>query len=124
MKRYHVMAKRRNKDQPWSEWTLVNNYNRAEEHARYVEEVGYAANIEIKEPGVEELWNILGTSYEGKEKADAILDAGFRKQDVVIDEFKRRFEFYLQDIEFSLGQTNGIQYALKKATEEMKGENK
>ena len=39
----------------------------------------------------------------------------------VIKEFVKRFEFHLGNSTFTLGQTNDIQYALKKATEEMKG---
>lgn len=46
------------------------------------------------------------------------------KQNEVIKEFIKRFEKYIGNCTFTMGQTNDIQYALKKAAEEMKGENK
>ena len=39
----------------------------------------------------------------------------------VVKEFTRRFEMYIGNCTFTLGQTNDIQYALKKATEDMIG---
>ena len=36
----------------------------------------------------------------------------------VIKEFVKRFEYYIGNCTFTMGQTNDIQYALKKATEE------
>ena len=39
----------------------------------------------------------------------------------VIKEFVKRFEGYIGNCTFSMGQANDIQYALKKATEEMEG---
>lgn len=118
-KRYAVKAKRKKFKQPWSDWTESNNWNRTTEIARHIEELGYSSVIEIKEPGVTELWEILDATCVAKEMTDAILDLGFRKQDAVINEFISRLEFHLKDIKFTLGQTNDIQYALKKAKEEM-----
>lgn len=40
----------------------------------------------------------------------------------IIKQFVRRFESYIGNCTFTMGQTNDIQYALKKATEEMVGE--
>lgn len=40
----------------------------------------------------------------------------------IIKQFVRRFEKYIGNCTFTMGQTNDIQYALKKATEEMVGE--
>lgn len=80
-KRYTVQAKRRNTDEPWSDWTDTNNYRQAVNHACHVEEVGYLATIVVREKQVEELWDILGKNEH--EKVDAILDAGFRKQNEV-----------------------------------------
>lgn len=54
--------------------------------------------------------------------AETIYDAGYRKQSDVIKEFVKRFEKYIGNCTFTFGQTNDIQYALKKATEEMIGE--
>lgn len=53
--------------------------------------------------------------------AKALYNTGYRKQSEVVKEFVKRFEYHLKDATFTLGQTNDIQYALKKATEEMKG---
>ena len=48
---------------------------------------------------------------------------GCRKvgQDEIIKEFVKRFEYYIGNCTFTVGQVNDIQYALKKATEEMEG---
>ena len=86
LKRYCVQAKRKNTNEKWSEWTNVNNYNDAERHACHVEELGYAAKIVVKDKDVEELRGIFGNSFESAEYADAVLDAGFRKQSDVIGE--------------------------------------
>ncbi len=51
-----------------------------------------------------------------------LLAAGYRKQSEVIKEFVIRFERYIGNCTFTMGQTNDIQYALKKAREEMIGE--
>lgn len=83
-KRYTVVAKRRNTDEPWSDWTDCNNYQRAVQHACHVEELGYRAYIVVREKQIEELWDILG-KFE-HEKADAVFDAGFRKQSEVAKE--------------------------------------
>lgn len=53
--------------------------------------------------------------------ATAFYNAGYSKQNEIIKEFTKRFEYHLRNATFTLGQTNDIQYALKKATEEMKG---
>ncbi len=53
--------------------------------------------------------------------ADMLYNAGYRKQSEVIDEFVKLFEKYIGNCTFTMGQTYDIQYALKKATEEMKG---
>ena len=88
-KRYDVQAKRRNSNEEWSEWTSVNNYRDAVNHACKVEELGYDANIVIKDKAVEELRGIFGNSFESADFADAVLDAGFRKQSEVIREVMR-----------------------------------
>lgn len=86
-KRYTVQAKRRNTHEPWSEWTNIDNYRDAVNHACHVEELGYAAKIVVKDEAVEELRSILGgNSFQSAEYADAILDAGFRKESEVIKE--------------------------------------
>ena len=118
-KRYAVMARRKNFKQPWSDWMESNNWNRAIEIACHVEELGYSSIIEITEPGINELWEILDTTCVAKEMTDAILDLGFRKQDAVINEFINRLGYYLKDIRFTPGQINDILYALKKVKEEM-----
>lgn len=84
-KRYLIQAKRKNTKQPWSEWTSVDNYRRAEHHAKRVEELGYSTRIEI-DPQVKELWAILNGSNQAIEQTDAILDANFRKYEVVARE--------------------------------------
>lgn len=40
----------------------------------------------------------------------------------IIKQFVRRFESYIGNCTFTMGQTNDIQYALKKATEDIIGE--
>ena len=87
VKRYDVQAKRKNTDEKWSEWADTNNYREAVNHACHVEELGYAAKIVVRDEAVEELRNILGgNSFESADFADAVLDAGFRKQSEVIGE--------------------------------------
>lgn len=83
-KRYTVLAKRKNTDEPWSDWTDTDNYQRAVHHACRAEEAGYCAKIIVREKQIEELLSILGM-YE-HEKADAVLDAGFCKQNDVVRE--------------------------------------
>lgn len=83
-KRYTVQAKRRNTDEPWTDWVDTNNYQQAVNHACHVEELGYLATIVVRHKQVEELWDILGKNEH--EKVDAILDAGFRKQNEVARE--------------------------------------
>lgn len=82
--RYIVKAKRKNKPERWTDWTDTTHYRDALKHASRAEEAGYLAKIVVNEKQVEELWNILGK--EEHEKADAILDAGFRNQTGVIRE--------------------------------------
>ena len=84
-KRYTILAKRKNSHRAWSEWTTVDNYRRAEHHARRVEALGYSAQIEI-DPQVKELWAILGGGNQAIEQTDAILDAGFCKHEAVARE--------------------------------------
>ena len=83
MRRYDVRAKRKHIEEPWSEWTKVDNYNRALHHAAHVEELGYSSKIEVN-CEVQALWNILGNG--STEKTDEILDAGFRLAPVLATE--------------------------------------
>ncbi len=85
-KRYCVKAKRKNTNERWTEWTNVDNYREAVRHSCRVEELGYAAKIVVQDKAVEELRGIFGNSYESADYADAVLDAGFRKQSEVIGE--------------------------------------
>ena len=80
--RYTVKAKRKDSNEQWTDWTDVNNYQDAVNHACKVEEAGYLAKIVVREKQIEELWEILGK--EEHEKADAIFDAGFRNQNEFI----------------------------------------
>lgn len=84
--RYVVKAKRRGTNEPWSEWTLVNDYYRAMHHTVKCENAGYDAKMIIKDEAVEELWKLLAAEGDVKEHTDAILDAGFRKETVVAKE--------------------------------------
>ena len=54
--------------------------------------------------------------------AEMLYNAGYRKQSDVVKEFVKRFEKYIGNCTFTLGQTNDIQYALKKAAEDMRKE--
>ena len=45
----------------------------------------------------------------------------YRKQSEVVKAFAKRFEKYIGNCTFTLGQVNDIQYALRMATEDMKG---
>ena len=94
--RYVIKAKRRNENEPWSEWTAVDNYYRAMHHLVHVENVGYESKMIIREPAVEELWQLLSAEGDVKEKADAILDAGFRKENVVAREIFARINDLLR----------------------------
>lgn len=47
-KRYLVQAKRKNSKEPWTDWTTVDDYDRAVEHAKRVEELGYCSKITYK----------------------------------------------------------------------------
>lgn len=93
-KRYIVQAKRRDTNEKWSDWTDTNNYQRAIHHACHIEEVGYLTKIVVKEKQVEELWDILGKNEH--EKADAILDAGFQKQNEIAREIFEEIEKILK----------------------------
>jgi hypothetical protein len=44
-KRYTVHAKRKNRDEKWSEWTTVDAYEDAVRHAAHVEELGFESKI-------------------------------------------------------------------------------
>lgn len=50
-KKYRIMAKRKNSDEPWTDWTMVNDYTKAVAHAKHVEELGYLSKIVEKERG-------------------------------------------------------------------------
>ena len=54
--------------------------------------------------------------------AQSIIEQGYRKQSEVIKDFINQFEKYIGNCTFTLGQFNDIQYALKKATEDVTGE--
>lgn len=83
-KRYTVQAKRRNTLERWTDWADTDNYKRAIHHACRVEELGYQANIVVRETSINDLLDILGEyAYD---KVDAILDAGFCKRDEVVRE--------------------------------------
>lgn len=94
--RYSIKAKRRNENEPWSDWTAVDNYYRAMHHLVKCETIGYDAELVIKEPAVEELWKLLSAEGDVKEKTDAILDAGFRKENVVAAEIFARINELLR----------------------------
>ena len=53
-KKYTVQAKRKNTDEPWTDWTDTNDYQQAVAHARRVEEAGYLANIFVREKQIKE----------------------------------------------------------------------
>ena len=79
-----------------------------------------------KEKQIEEIQNIIYLSTDiqrdfSKLIASKIYNSGYRKQSEVIKKFVRRFESYIGNCTFTLGQTNDILYALKMATEEMEG---
>ncbi len=44
-KRYSVQAKRKNTNEKWTDWTLVDDYDAAVKHAARVEALGYDAQI-------------------------------------------------------------------------------
>ena len=91
-KRYRIKARRRGTDEKWTEWTDADHYAQAEDHAIYCEEVGYQARIEMDDY-IKELWGILGgKSDKTAEITDAILDAGFRKQDEVATKLCREID--------------------------------
>ena len=92
IKRYSIMAKRRDTNEEWTDWTEADTYEKAEEHARYCESVGYAAKVQADDALVE-LWGILGgKSYENAKTADAIYDAGFRKESAVVAKMAKRID--------------------------------
>lgn len=92
LKRYSIMAKRRDTNEEWTDWAEADTYKKAEEHARYCESVGYAAKVQADDALVE-LWGILGgKSYENAKTADAIYDAGFRKESAVAAKIAKRID--------------------------------
>jgi hypothetical protein len=44
-KYYSVQAKREGRNQPWTEWISVYDFDKAIEKAKYVEKAGYIARI-------------------------------------------------------------------------------
>ena len=44
-KRYIIQAKRKGKNQAWTDWTLVDNYDDAVKHAKKIKEIGYRSRI-------------------------------------------------------------------------------
>ena len=46
--RYVVQAKRKYRNEDWSEWITVDSYEKAEGKAKYVEQVGYLSRIIVK----------------------------------------------------------------------------
>lgn len=44
-KRYQVQAKRKNTNEAWTDWTLVDDYDAAVKHAARIEALGYDAQI-------------------------------------------------------------------------------
>ncbi len=110
--RYVVQAKRRNSNEEWSEWTSLNNYREAVRHACHAEELGYAANIAVKDRAVEELRGIFGNSFESAEFADAVLNAGFRKQSDTAKEIFRSINECIHAVE------KNIDEEMEKAKEE------
>lgn len=82
------------------------------------------------EKQIEEIDELTTVLYEANHKKSVLdyrwlateaYNAGYRKQSEVIKEFVKRFEMLIGDCAFTLGQAHNIQYALKKATEEMEG---
>lgn len=65
--------------------------------------------------------DVVGAYPSPRMYATDLYNKGYRKHGDVINEFANRFEYHLRNATFTPGQTNDIQYALKKATEEMKG---
>lgn len=92
IKRYSVMAKRKDTNEEWTDWTEADTYEKAEEHARYCESVGYAAKVQADDDLVE-LWLILGgKTPDNTKKADEIYDADFRKASVVAAKIAKRID--------------------------------
>ena len=94
--------------------------------ARYIDVEGYRKLFDEEYKKTREL------IYQGETHLDNLAE-GFSEASKVIDrmptadvvprseavkEFVRRFEMYIGNCTFTLGQTNDIQYALKKATED------
>lgn len=44
-KRYSVQAKRKNTNEAWTDWTIVDDYDAAVKHAARIEALGYDAQI-------------------------------------------------------------------------------
>lgn len=68
-----------------------------------------------------EVFAFCDGSIDDYKMASKLYRKGYRKQSEVIKEFVKRFEKHIGNCTFTLGQFNDIQYALRKATEEMKG---
>ena len=83
MVRYEIMAKRHNTNEPWTSWTIANNYEEAAEHAKYVEDSGYIAKIKANEE-VEKMRRVFSeNSYHIDNIIDKLFDVGFRDSSVV-----------------------------------------
>ena len=73
-----------------------------------------------------EHWEFNDTSVDfeldRRKTAEKLYNAGYRRQDEVIKEFVKKFESYIGNCTFTMGQYNDIQYALKKAIEDIIGD--
>lgn len=107
MKLYDIRAKRKGTDEPWTEWTRVYDFKSAVKHLERVKQLGYEAKIvEVIYP-LELLREFVGRLKEelsktmidrdihDEEKANLDSDAVWDQIDVLLKEFEKRTDIYL-----------------------------
>ena len=87
--RYDVLARRNDNDR-WTDWTKVDNYQKALEHMQRAEDLGYQAKIVVTDAQVNVLFDLL----DDMQQVDTVLDAGFRNQRVLAKDIYNRLGGY------------------------------
>ena len=70
-KRYRIQAKRKDTDEQWTEWTIVDDYDEAVKHFKQIEELGYSARI-VDKSGIANVVKMLEEEYEKAQKLDYV----------------------------------------------------
>lgn len=122
MQRYNIVAKRRNRDEEFTEWTCADNWDKALYHKGYAEKVGYDAKIEVHSE-VKKLWDVLGETNLSKDEiislTDKILDADFRKASTVKESTARKVFYEVKKVIIEGSEIGGEECTVLKAINEL-----